>query len=171
MKHAELNDLWIHQYEQYQSWNESLAKQSKLLLDEVKNILQPPTNTWQDHQNRIRRYVELYDICEDEPKPLYGLSYGINSISDNGELKFGIAVTFEAIPGGFPKKTSYISLGVRFKNKEPQYSFLNLTTREPESQWETDIRNFAESLIDRIVYHLKFDPFDGLKTPASIGFI
>lgn len=171
MKYSELNDLWKLQKEQYTLWLRSLNQQAAKLRNEVLGILQPASEEWTNPDNGHKRsYVELFDIS-DKPQPVSGLGFTSESLTDVGELIFGIAITFDHGLQTFPKKTQYMPVSLRFINKEPQFSFFNMQTRKSESKWEPDVKVFAKTLVDEAAKHLMFDPLDGPPNRSSIGFL
>ncbi|MCX5817145.1 MAG: hypothetical protein NTX75_13065 [Proteobacteria bacterium] len=171
MNLSELNDLWNTQRQQYKIWFDNLNKQAATLRNEVWEILQPTLKEWTSPENGPKRsYVELHDISE-KPQPVSGLGLTSKSLTDMGELIFGIAITFEPAPNAFPKTTHYMPVAVRFINKAPQFSFFDKTSGRPDSKWEQDIKIFANTLVDEMIKHLSFNPLDGPRTSSRIGFL
>lgn len=171
MKHTELTDLWKNQTNQFQLWQNSLDQQAAILRDEVSGILKPIPEEWTDPKNGHKlHYIELYDIS-DKPRPVFDEGFSSQSLTDEGELIFGIAITFDHGLDTFPKTIRHMPVAVRFKNKVPQFSFINMQTKNPESEWDPDINNFAEALVNKIANYLKYDPFEGPRTRSSIGFL
>lgn len=171
MNLSALNDLWNTQCTQHQIWFENLNKQAAALRNEVLQIVQPAITEWKSPENGPKRsYVELYDIS-DKPQPASGLGFTKESLTDVGELFFGIAVTFEPAPNAFPKHTRYMPVVVRFLNKAPQFSFFDKTSGRPKSKWEQDIKMFANTLVDEMINDLSFNPLDGPREISRIGFL
>jgi hypothetical protein len=166
-----LNDLWKTQRQQYTTWFDKLNSQASALQNEVMGILQPSIIEWTSPENGHKRaYVEAYDISE-KPQPVSGLGFTSKSLTDMGELIFGIAVTFEQAPKSFPKTTHYIPVAVRFMNKAPQFTFFDKKSGMTDSKWEQDIKIFANTLVDEMIKHLSFNPIDGPRTISRIGFL
>lgn len=171
MKLTELNDLWKRQTDQFLLWQNSLYQQAAILHNEVSGILQPTPEEWTDPKSGHKlKYVELYDIS-DTPRRVFDEGFSSESLTDEGELIFAIAITFDHGLDAFPKTIRHIPVAVRFKNKAPQFSFINMQTKKPESEWDPDIKNFTEALINKIASYLKFDPFEGPRSRSSIGFL
>jgi hypothetical protein len=171
LKLTELNDLWKRQTDQFLLWQNSLYQQAALLRNEVSGILQPTPEEWTDPKsgNKIN-YVELYNIS-DKPRRVFDEGFSSESLTDEGELIFGIAITFDQGLDTFPKTIRHIPVAVRFKNKVPQFSFINMQTKKPESEWDPDINIFADALVTKIASFLKFNPFEGPRSQSSIGFL
>jgi hypothetical protein len=172
MNHAELNDLLRSTREKIERWQKSLVEEAFKLFESVSARLKPDPATWPDFQTgEQNEYVALLDISE-EPERLGG-GFTKKSITNKDELFFAIQVTFDQGPQVYPKTQLYVSVAVRFRAGKPEFSFFDTQTqaaRSPE-QWNPDLSNFTEAVISEIENFLRYDPFQGPRSPSPIGFL
>lgn len=171
--YAELQLLWKKQRETGQEWQFGLVRSANQLREEVEKQLglQNPTYKVSPGKSSTRRYVDLRDMANPSAINVMDLSH--RSITENGELPFGIVVTMEHGPDSYPKQSFYIPVAVRFKNHQPELTFWNTETNSPDPRvsWETSITKFSLAVIDTLRTGLSHDPFTGALAKPSIGFV
>jgi hypothetical protein len=172
MNHAELNDLLKSTREKIERWQKNLFNEAFNLLESVSARLKPDPATWPDFQTgEQHEYVALLDISE-EPERRGG-GFTKKSITNKDELFFALQVTFDQGPQVYPKTQLYVSVAVRFRAGKPEFSFFDAQTqaaRSPE-QWNPDMNNFTEAVISELENFLRYDPFQGPRSPSPIGFL
>jgi hypothetical protein len=172
MNHAELDDLLRSYREGIERWQKSLVYEAVNLFKSVAARLKPEPETWLDpYTGEQHEYVALLDISE-EPKQLRR-SFTSKSITDKDELFFAIQVTFDQASEVYPMAQLRVPVAVRFRAGKPEFSLFDTQSqaaRSPE-QWNPDMSNFTEAVISEIEDFLRFDPFQGPRSPSSIGFL
>ena len=112
MTHTKLTDLWKKQRDQFQLWHNALVRLAGKLRNEVQSQLSPNPDTWAEHDTgRVHRYVEVRDISP-TPQP-FGQGLSQASITENGELMFGLVITFDHGANTYPKEMFHVPVAVR----------------------------------------------------------
>jgi len=171
MKYRELNDLWKTFEERNRQWVHSLVTQAFSLQKTVFDRLEPHSEFWEDSQSKEKfRYVDLLDISG-KSKP-FNPGVAHESITEAGELFFGVSVTFEQGEKVWPKRKLNVPVAVRFKEGKAEFVFFDEQekTVESNSRWISDIEQFAQDLIDKTENYLNYDPYQGPQKRSAIGF-
>ena len=171
MKYAELTELWKKQREKYKNWQIGLMQNAEKLRIKMEEYLQPPAEKWKEDDKPItHNYIALVDLSK-EDRPISG-NISRESITNEGELLFGLGITFDHGVNTYPKQLLHIPVAIRFFENNPEYSFFDTETGgiEKPIHWEKNIDQFCETMVSRIVAYLNFDPFNGPKGKSSIGF-
>lgn len=170
--YTDLNELWDTQQIRWREWHQALRAQALRLRQEVETGISAPLQPWSEPRStEQRRYVEVIDLS-DERTRLRG-SLPDNAITDDGELIFGLSITFEKAPNTFPKQIVHVPIAVRFSESQPQFGFYDTQckTLESHTTWETDLTVFVEALLRRVEDYLRVDPFAGPRKKSAIGFL
>lgn len=173
MTYSELNNLWNDQESRWAEWRDALLKQAHRLGQEVLSVIQPASEGWDDpNSHKQRRYVDVIALSGEAGRQLLPATLN-ESLTDDNELVFGLAITFERAANAFPKEALHVPLALRFREGHPEFAFYDTLTKSVESSpsWQPDISEFSLALLRRVEEHLRFDPFNGPRQKSSIGFI
>lgn len=165
-----LAEMWKGQRERFDEWRHSLTREAHALRNAVASKLGGPER-WESHDGKEqRRYVEIIDLSV-ATKPV-GAAFAQDAITDEGELYFGIQVTFDHGVNTYPKTLYHIPAAIRFHSGQAQFSFWDTQSHHAEgSSWLSDRDAIASQVVERLVRHLSFDPFAGASQRPSIGFV
>ena len=170
MNYEELSALWKKQDDLYSQWRQKLFASASLLRNDIEECLNLESQAWQNPEtNQEIPYITIINFYPERDaieKRLNG-----ESITENGELIFGIGITFERKANSFPKESIYIPVASRFNNNEIQYSYFDLEKECPAQEWTTDIRAFSERQLRKLGEYLSHDPHNGFENKITMGFI
>lgn len=170
MEYNELVELWKKQREQYQLWEVRLTSSTEELRKKMEDALKIPVNEWVNQETKERnQYVGLVDFYRKEKaerKPPKS-----DSITSNGELVFGVSVTFEHSPNSYPKVNLYIPTAMRFSKSKIEYARFNTENDCAEQEWTTDSEEFCKRLIKQYADYFDHDPHSGFGRKTQIGFV
>lgn len=172
MKHSDFCRLWTKQEDRFAEWRDALCKQCILLRDAFVARVEPPGEPWVDPVSQVTHsYVELLYL-HPETKRLKG-HIPDEALTENGELMFGLAITFERDRDSFPKETGYLQLAVRFNSCQAQFSFFSTNSDGAETPpgWVSDIPQFIDLMLGRLQNYVEYDPFSGARDKKGIGFL
>lgn len=170
MEYNDLVELWKKQREQYQLWNVRLMQSAEILRNEMEKTLNLPVSEWTEHEtNRKRRYVELVDFYM-KKKPVR-TSPSDDSITSEGELVFGVSVTFDHGANSYPKESLYVPVAIKFNQNRIEYAFYNSEMNTADHEWTADIAEFCSKSIKRYADYLGHDPHSGFGKRTQMGFI
>lgn len=170
MEYTELVELWKKQREQYQLWEVRLTFSTEKLRKEMETALNISVNEWINHETKQKnRYVELVDFYgkeKAERKPPKA-----DSIAPNGELVFGVSVTFDHGLNSYPKANLYIPVAMRFNQSKIEYARFDMENDCAKQEWTTDGREFCKRLIKQYADYFEHDPHSGFGRKTQIGFV
>lgn len=172
MKHSQLCELWASQEDRFAEWRDALPKPCFLLRDAFVAEVESPSEPWVHPVSGEKHpYVSLLYL-HPQTIPMKGTPPP-DSITERGELMFGLAITLDRDNGAFPKESMYLNLAVRFSSGQAQFTFFSSEREEAEVPpgWVSDVGKFVGLAVDRIRGYLDFDPFDGAREKTGIGFL
>lgn len=168
--YSDLIDQWKQQSKQYDIYHDGLSNALIALKNKVAILLGQPVNwSWNDPKGNPNPYLAFWDFNNIE-KARVCHPRGI-APNKQGELIVGLRLTLEHDANTFPKSHIWVGVCVRYNARKVEYSFYNYDLHQSDNQWSTDMDEFSEELIKRIVAHLSHDPLQGFNTKQKIGFI
>ena len=159
------------QSKKFDEWRPALINEAYVIRSDIVSILGCPEE-WVTHDKAERRkYVDVINLSNSNGGFAGILSY--NSITDQGELVFGISFTLDLGPKIHPKWISYIPVAVRYKDYIPEYCQWDTHSEAPRtgSSWQRSKKLFIEEILNALNRYLSMDPFQGIPVKSTIGFI
>jgi len=170
-EYENLTKLWKEQNEVLEKWRHSLLRQAYELREAViKEIGAPEWAVTSFGAKSNRRYVEVVDLSQDDTPQLLSLE---NSVTDRGEIIFGLSVVLENAPNTFPKSAFHQTMAVRYNKQQAEYVLWSRSGDRPEQgeNWSNDKSAMARKFVESLTKHFSFDPFEAPIKKSSIGFI
>jgi hypothetical protein len=169
MKHTELNQLWKTQEERLLEWRHALREQALRFRSELAVAIEAPPD-WVDPTTGERtRYVDLLYLPPDGER-IKG-QIPDHAITENGELIFGVCMTFEESQTSRAREVVYVPVALRFFGGQPQFAFWSTESKEIDGGWQPALTTFIGALLERIGNYVSSDPFQGFVGRSSIGFL
>jgi hypothetical protein len=169
MDYSELFQLWKKQKSRYEEWDQALRNSAEELRNEVESILKPKkTLKKKKAKTTPDRCVEIVNLVGEKAEEACDLSELI--IAEDGQLVFGVSISFGDPKDDSTKDDFYVAVSVRFIKNSAHFSIFNPEASGPV-EWEQDLTLFAEKVLVEFTDFLQFDPFIGAPKQRRIGFL
>ena len=168
----DLNNFWNHMHSRHEKWLHDIQEQATCLRDEVTTMLNPPSEFLDEHGAlEPMRYVEVVELFE--KKISLDETTALSRITDNGELLFGLSITFGKVSNTLQKHRVHVPIAVRFHNGIRQFGFYDPLSKTVESSpaWEDDMEMFIEMLLNRIKEFMDTNQFIGHYSKSAISLL
>ncbi len=169
MDYSELFQLWKKQKSRYEEWDQALRNSAEELRKEVESILNPEKKSKKKkHKITPDRCVEIVNLVGEKAEEACELSELI--IAEDGQLVFGVSISFSDPKVESIKDDFYVAVSIRFIKNSVNFSIFNPQASDPV-EWVQDLPLFAEKVLVEFIDFLQFDPFIGAAKQRKIGFL
>ncbi len=166
-----LRDIWKKQRANLNNWRISLFREAFKLRDLVASKAELTNKTFREFDtNEDQKYVEAIEVDSKDRKVL---TLGSDFINEDAIGRFRISIAMDEDENTYPKNYYHIVVACKYRKKKIEFCYWDIAKNMPQdnSNWESDIDKFADHLLKVLIDYFKFDIFEGLDRPQSIGFV